>query len=331
MEDSSRDLEKELKKYAVSNPFKRTGQWQMLLISDDGKMVSVKRYKDLAVFVIALMVVFMVATAVFSVLYFRTFSATRDLASKIKASEQERKELQEERDRLVAQLFMSKKTKDVVGAEPKSESKAEPKKDPKKEEAVQATNPPPVKKVVKKAEKMKAAVKDLTVTKDEAARETRIRFIVKNDCELPSIAGRVFLILKPDTDNDQEWLTMPPVTLKDGAPSMPSRGQFFSINNYKSVNFKFSNPMPDDHYKTMAIYIFSTEGDLIFEDTFPIDLIVVNKFQAQPDPSDEETDTAPGSSEKPATNPVPSADVTRNLSMPAFGASDDEGGNADEE
>lgn len=328
MEDSSRDLEKELKKYAVANPFKRTGQWQMLLISNDGKMISVKRYKDLAVILIAVLVISLLSTAVLSVLYIRAFSANRTLKEDIAVTEQERKDLQEEKERLVAQLFISKKKNQTEVAEAKTE-------------APKAPNPPPVKKVVKKVEKIKATIRDLTVTKDEAANETRIRFIVKNDCELKSIAGRVFVILKPDTLKAQEWLTMPPVILKDGMPSMPSRGQFFSINNYKSVNFKFTNPLPDDHYKTMAIFIYSTEGELIYEDTFDIDLIVINKPSSESEASAIDNNAAsPVSTEKPAmeqpamavANPGALENDADSPAVSSPGVTDsDEGGGADEE
>lgn len=270
MEDSSRDLEKELKKYSVPNPFKRKGKWQMLFVSEDGKMVSIKRYKELMMTLVVIFSLSLISAALFSMLYYKSVDKIRDLRVALTQAEKERNQLQEDKEHLQAQLFIPKKKMETVESVVKTEKAIE---EPPKE---------PAKKVVPKVEKMTADIKDLTFTKDERDGETRIRFIVKNTSELATISGRVFVIMMPDENNSQSWLTMPPVSLKDGIPSTPSRGQFFSINHFKSVKFKFNNPFSDDHYKKMGVYIFSTEGEKVYENTFDVDLDIIEKPDADP-------------------------------------------------
>ena len=263
-------MEKELKKYSVPNPFKRTGKWQMLFVSEDGKTIAIKRYREFVITVVVVLALSLGFSAFFSMMYFKSRDQNKELRVSLVSVENERKHLQDEKEHLQAQLFIPKKKLETAEPKVKAEKKADdaPKPTPKKE--------------TKKAEKMTADVKDLTFSKNEGDSETRIRFIVKNTCKLDAIAGRVFVILRPDSNNSQDWLTMPPVTLKDGIPSMPSMGQFFSINHFKSVKFKFNNPFPDDHYKKMDVYIFSTDGDKIYENTFDVDLDVIKKPKADP-------------------------------------------------
>ncbi|GAB6095137.1 hypothetical protein JCM14469_13890 [Desulfatiferula olefinivorans] len=265
MEDSSRDLEKELKKYAMPNPFKRSGRWQLLFVSDDGRMVTIRRYRQLALTLVLVLGLSLSAAVLFSLLYINTLDANRSLTTALYSAEKERRTLQQDKEHLQAQLFIPKKKLDTASSAPAAEKKAE------------EPPPAPVKKAVKKEDPMRTEIKDLTVTKDEADNETRVRFIVKNVSELKSISGRVFVILKPESDRVEDWLTMPPVALKDGNPATPSRGQFFSINHFKSVNFKFTNHFPDDHYKRMTVFVFSTDGNKVYEHTFDVDLVVIRK------------------------------------------------------
>lgn len=265
MEDSARELEKELKKYAMPNPFKRSGRWQLLFVSEDGRMVTIRRYRQLALTIVLVLGLSVSAAVVLSLMYIKTLDANRSLVSALDTADQERHQLQQDKEHLQAQLFIPKKKLDTAPAPSATMKKAE------------APPPTPVKTAVKKDDPMRTEIKDLTVTKDEGDNETRIRFIVKNISTLKSISGRVFVILKSESDRVEDWLTMPPVALKDGIPATPSRGQFFSINHFKSVNFKFTNHFSDDHYKHMTVFVFSTEGNKVFEQTFDVDLLVIKK------------------------------------------------------
>jgi len=115
------------------------------------------------------------------------------------------------------------------------------------------------------------SIEKFTVIKDGNNGDLLVRFDIRNISTEPGdVSGRIFTVLKPDDDTENQWLVVPASALKNGRPSETRRGQYFAIAHFKPVKFRIKNEADADFYKKASIFIFNTQGDLIFEDLIDI-------------------------------------------------------------
>ncbi len=113
----------------------------------------------------------------------------------------------------------------------------------------------------KKYEKIE--VEDFKITKNENTDELFLRFNIRNvSPDSTNISGRIFVILKPNK-NVSSWLVVPGVTLKNGEPAVPRRGQYFSIAHFKAVNFRMKSNIEPGTFKKAAVFVYD-KNKLIF-------------------------------------------------------------------
>lgn len=118
------------------------------------------------------------------------------------------------------------------------------------------------------------AVEKFSVTRASGGQELRVRFDIRNIKEGPGeISGRIFLVLKPEAGTASNWIVVPKAPLApSGIPSVYKRGQYFSISRFKPVKFTINSPANPGSLKTAAVYIFSDDGGLIYEDVMAFSL-----------------------------------------------------------
>ena len=265
MEDYPRDLEKELIKYSVPNPFNQARNWQLLFVSDDGKTIAIKKYKRLVFGTLAFLIFCFVVACAFSFLYFKAVTKNEELATSLEDKSNKLRQVTEENDLLETKLwFINEGNKKEKAAATQVKEAKLPKKD--------KTKPAP-----EKTEKMKAAAEELSFTKVEGSPTTKIRFLIRNQSTLKRISGYVHVIMKPDLESQQGWLTLPPVVLKDGGPSVPSKGRYFSINNFKSMHFKYNDKNLVQVYNNVTVFIYSKSGEKVYEKTYPVEIKMLKK------------------------------------------------------
>lgn len=110
------------------------------------------------------------------------------------------------------------------------------------------------------------AIDKFTVTKDGATGDLLVRFDIRNTSKTPGdVSGRIFTLLKPESDNSGDWLVVPSVNLKEGMPAQYRKGQYFSIAHFKPVKFRIKNNQEPNLYKKASIFIYNNKGKLIFE------------------------------------------------------------------
>ncbi|MBU1341977.1 MAG: hypothetical protein KKE44_16350, partial [Proteobacteria bacterium] len=115
------------------------------------------------------------------------------------------------------------------------------------------------------------SIEKFTVTKDGRNGDLLVRFDIRNISTAPGdVSGRIFTVLKPDNNMEDQWLVVPTAALKNGIPSEHRKGQYFSIAHFKPVKFRIKNEADPDFFKKASIFIFNTKGDLIFESLIDI-------------------------------------------------------------
>jgi len=113
------------------------------------------------------------------------------------------------------------------------------------------------------------SIEQFTITKDGGG--LLVQFDIRNSSNsLGDVSGRIFVILKPDNNFEDQWLVVPAAPLKNGVPSEYKKGQYFSIAHFKPVRFKITNKDDPGFFKKASIFIFNEQADLIFQQSIDI-------------------------------------------------------------
>lgn len=122
-----------------------------------------------------------------------------------------------------------------------------------------------------KAVNKTVSIEKFTVVRDGANGDLLVRFDIRNISTGPGdVSGRIFTVLKPDNNQEDQWLVVPSAPLKKGVPSEYKKGQYFSIAHFKPVKFRIRNQADPDFFKKATIYIFNEQAELIFEELIDI-------------------------------------------------------------
>lgn len=117
------------------------------------------------------------------------------------------------------------------------------------------------------------SVEKFSISKAPESGEFRVRFNIRNIKKGPGeISGRIFLVLKPSSGTQDDWIVVPKAPVKDGVPVDYKRGQYFSISRFKPVRFTINSPLKVKALSSAAVYIFGEEGDVLYQDVMEISL-----------------------------------------------------------
>ncbi len=115
-----------------------------------------------------------------------------------------------------------------------------------------------------------ADVRNFTSAYEPESKALRVEYVIRNDgSKSQQISGQTVVVLKGAEDAPDNWLVLPPVPLVSGKPD-GKQGSAFSIFNFRTIRFKATDQQGADRYTRAAVYVFSTDGDLVLEKEFPV-------------------------------------------------------------
>ncbi len=279
MEDLPLKMAKEVSNEPLPKPEKRIRRWSLMFVGDHGEIISVGRFKLMAISLVFAMIIVIASAAC---LYFFSKSNIQEnlnLKNALGSMQQKVEALQDEKDILMVRLVMA-------------ESKLEPKQDKNQKKLAKSLNAPSAS--VKKrtdieigvsealakpvqTKKLQAVdVKDVTVRHELlgiGGSSLKIKFSLnKIDQNPENVSGRAFVVLKHDEVDKDQWLVLPSVPLISGKPSRIKRGKYFSIARFKSMHFEKNYLDVPKLFKNMTVYIFGNTGALMLKKEFPIEI-----------------------------------------------------------
>lgn len=290
MEDISRELEREIA-LTKPKPHKHDRKTQILIVDDFGKMKSGEYLKRLVISLSIGSAVCFVLAALFFSLYMGLSRNSGQVKARLGVAEKKLEELTREKEVLMARLVIQGKEPGGIGDTQRPEQVADLKNSEKKTVVPQkqATTPEKLTQpeenkaaslkptsgtdaqgksaetALKLPSKKKVAIEKFTVTRDHDNGDLLVRFDIRNTSLVPGdVSGRIFTVLKPESDDDGQWLVVPPSSLKEGIPSERRKGQYFSIAHFKPVKFRIKNQADPQFFKKASIFIFDTQGELMF-------------------------------------------------------------------
>ena len=288
MENIQRKLEKDLTRRPIRGTSRRTGPWTVLLIRNDGRTIAVKKFKGLIVSLAVVMLLILLGAGMFYAFYRNAREDVMRVRKTLDVVTAEAGALRHRNDVLTARLtLLQSKLEKMIGDTEEDQR------------GLQGKNPyvetPPPETVVAEVKTQqetadtgntvpvapsapqtleaepRVAVETPSIRSDPETGALKVQFIIrKKDKAVESISGRTFAVLKDNQSDPDKWVSLPSVTLKNGKPSRANRGQFFSIARFKPINLEMKNSRGSHRYRFATIFVFSTDGDPLLEQTFPV-------------------------------------------------------------
>jgi len=249
MEDISREMEREITS-SKPKPIKLVRKKRVIIVDDFGVMKSGDYLKILVTILSIISMVCFIAAALFYYLYTGLSKAVKPAETRLVLAEKKVYDLTREKEILMARLVIEGKEPGIEGESIESS--------PEMESSNEIMPPRVIKKNID--------IEKFSVTKDKTTGDLLVRFDIRNiSTEQVHVSGRIFTILKPGNNNEDQWLVVPASSLKNGIPSEYKKGQYFLITNFKPVKFIIKNHADPDFFKQASIFIFNEQADLIFE------------------------------------------------------------------
>jgi len=278
MENLSLNLAKEVSTQPLPKPRKRIRRWSLMFVGDHGEIISVGRFKLMAIS-LAFVMIIVVASA--ACLYFFSKSNIEEninLKNALASLQQKVEALQDEKDILMVRLVLAEsklEPKKAKNQKKPAESASRSRALKKKTDIAPGASGTPAKPVQTK--KLQAVdVKDVTVRHELleiGGSSLRIKFTLKKiDQNSETVSGRAFVVLKHNEVDKDQWLVLPYVPLISGKPSRIKRGKHFSIARFKSMHFEKNYLAVPKLFKNMTVFIFAKTGALMLKKEFPIEI-----------------------------------------------------------
>jgi len=298
MDNSSRNHKIKTRRI-IPKPYKPKRGTRIIIIDDFGEMKSGGYLKILVKLLSIITGVCIVAGALFYYYIYPELSWEAGLTKKnLVLAQKKINELTRAKELLMARLVMSgkdpviekeieqKNTLPVAGPVTEVEEKIlvspgldegdKIKKSLKEDLEKNETNPPlnkmvdslekPIENETPKIIEKTVDLEKFTVIKDGETGDLLVQFDIRKISKATGdVSGRIFIVLKPDNDFEEQWLVVPEAAIKNGIPSEYKKGQYFSIANFKSVKFRIKHPGDPEFYKKACVFVFNEQADLIFE------------------------------------------------------------------
>jgi hypothetical protein len=280
MENIQRKLEKDIARLSQTGAEARPRRWTLMLIRNDGRTLNIRGFKALLLCFAATVLLIAGTAFVLYVLYQNSLKEAEYLRKSLRVARSESKSLRHQREVLIARLAIARSLA-VESSPPENAAEAQPSLG-KTEETTPLSQPslvvPDSHSVANKGAEesdnissesragSQVGVEDLSVFFDASRKRLRIQFVIrKKDLSVESVSGRAYVVLKPEGADQNQWLPLPAVSLENGRPSVPNRGQFFSIARFKPINLERTDVNDPQRYRRATIFVFSSEGELIFQ------------------------------------------------------------------
>lgn len=293
MEDLSRELEQEINAYEKRNVLRKKPKWKLFFIDDFGRIKSAGWVR---LFLRLLIVLSLMSTGVGGVLGFLYADLNKDntrIRKEVADLEVRIGTLANEKERLMAYLLISGKdpiealsrysgtssepermAEQGRGEEGRFENGTETQQEHMMDRPSDNKNSEPSvsSESTSTGEPGNLVMKNIEIEKFRFLRRRdksgfEAKFEIHNRFpESGVFSGRVFLMLQsPGAGADSEVLVVPAVPLENGIPSPYTKGQYFSIANYKPVKLFVSTAHEPDHYNKIILFVFDEEGGLVLD------------------------------------------------------------------
>ncbi len=297
--------------------------WSVMLVGEHGRVIPFRRFKEIAIAVIALACLSLGALAAIAYLYTRQTETIISLQREVDGLRRQTAQLKDEKDILHAKLVIyemqkspeaaqSSKGKEIAREAVKPSASITPTPIPQDSQptAAVSTPPPPQPTAAATPTSTPSVNWVLELQRFEAefdARRELIKFKLRvlNKTAKQAFSGRIVLVIKQAGASPNSWISLPSVPLVQGKPT-GKNGQAFTVQNYRTMDFKLYKQRPPIFYDTATIFVFLSSGELLLSQEFNF------KIEAPPPPtrSPDQAPSVPAATPSALPTPEPTAKAT---------------------
>jgi hypothetical protein len=264
-------------------------RWTLLFIGNHGRTITLKRFKGMVI-LSCLVLGVSIAIAV-GLLYFslNMRSDKIQLESDLKNLKAQIETLRYEKDVLLTKLVLAEsrsKQSPLIKTPQASEVKNPQQESVVAEKTIQTIptagiqEKPPIEKPLEPPSTdsrthsgLSVAIENFKIYSKSDENLLRIQYKIKNTSpNSQRVAGHTIVVLKGEQLRQNQWLTIPRISLSNGKPTGRQRGHSFGINNFKTMRFKTNLPKSPEIYRDATVFIFTQKGELLLEKDFPVNL-----------------------------------------------------------
>jgi hypothetical protein len=316
-------------------------RWTLLFIGNHGRTITLKRFKGMVMLTVLVLCISIAITVGLLYLTLNIRSEKNQLESDLQELKAQIKSLRYEKDVLMTKLVLAEtRSKPKPAEEPKPQVKPEnpPPETVDKEEpkpvtpvakvneqppVVNQTESPPV--IETPEPQLSVAIENFNITPRADENLLRVQFKIKNTSpNSQRVSGHAIVVLKGDQLQQNKWLSIPRISLKDGKPTGKQRGYSFGINHFKTMRFKTNLPKSPEIYQYATVFVFTRKGDLLHEQEFPVNMPPLRAAALSKPPFKSSSTSSGSSSSKsvagPSTAPAgsrPKSNSVKNTSTSA--------------
>jgi hypothetical protein len=118
---------------------------------------------------------------------------------------------------------------------------------------------------------LSVAIEDFKLSMKSSNNSLRVRFKLKNTSpDSQHVSGHAIVVLKGEKIQENQWVSLPGISLIGGKPTGKQQGNAFGIKNFKIMQFTASKSRSAELFQTATVYVFAKTGALMLEQDFPV-------------------------------------------------------------
>ena len=262
-------------------------RWTLLFIGNRGKPITLKRFKG-----IVLITLIVVSVSIFlaaGLLWWNRniLHEKNQLESQLKKLEEQNRELRHEKDILLTRLVVTEsRTLKKQGSAPEIQSDEEFPDLAALDTNYAEQSVPSAMTTTEVQNQIKAqpdsdstgsglsvAIENFKLSVKSANNSLRVQFKLKNTTpDSRHVSGHAIVVLKGEEIEQNQWVSLPGISLIEGKPTGRQRGYALGIRNFKIMRFTASKPHSSEKFQTASVYVFAKTGELLLEQDFPVEL-----------------------------------------------------------
>lgn len=264
-------------------------RWTLLFIGNRGKPITLKRFKGM-VLITLFGLGLVIALAVSLYWWNRSILQEKNLLdSKLQELTERNQKLRHERDILLTRLVIAEsRTLDKQDSALEKQADEELPGQTGQVTNDAASSPPPTMTTTNNGDQIKVkvqpdsestevglsvAIEDFKFSAKSSNNSLRVRFKLKNtSSDSQHVAGHAIVVLKGEKIQENQWVSLPRISLIGGKPTGKQQGNAFGIKNFKIMQFTASKSHSPELFQTASVYVFAKTGELLLEQDFPATL-----------------------------------------------------------
>jgi hypothetical protein len=265
-------------------------RWTLLFIGNRGKPITLKRFKGMVIFnLLVICVVFALAAGLF--MWNRDILDEKNqLESHLNRLAEQNRELRHEKDILLTRMVIAEsRISEKQGSAPGKQIYEESSRQIAQDASDAAQFFPPATSTTETdgqnqikvqpdsdpaGSGLSVAIENFKLSVRSGNDSLRVQFKLKNTSPYSQyVSGHVIVVLKGEEIQQNQWVSLPGISLIEGKPTGRQHGNAFGISNFKIMRFTANKPPSAEKFQIASVYVFAQTGELLVEQDFPAKLL----------------------------------------------------------